>query len=431
MSTVPIRPSAGTFQELRAIFPAEQIEDQFDGQPSTGGAWAVEPATPVELVELLRWANGRHAAVFTRRPRRGDAERCGARPRIYLRSRRMKRVVDFDQVSGVITVQTGISMAELHKELEERSSTTGFPTRPWRQEPLGAVLAAVLDAHWGPRYGHMESEVLGLSVVFPDGSTATSKTAPKKAVGPDFDRLFLGSRGRFGIIHEVSLRIYPLGARTVASYGAPTLSAALAGIRKAIAGGLDPRALEILTPAPDRAWGRKRVGLTDELPVLVLIEPWATTIGAGPGTPGSAPTVGPTRVASKKDPTLDHLLGPSLVRLEPPVGWNVHEGLLPPPRAWTAPVVPARMGELVKLADELGADVPPGLWIVRMGRHGGHLSLADAPPSDGTASLGAERVRAFVESHLPAAVAAARAWELYQERLERKLDPKGILNPDE
>ncbi|HRE91816.1 MAG TPA: FAD-binding oxidoreductase, partial [Myxococcota bacterium] len=198
-----------TLDELRRILPAEQIEAQYDGEQSAGGGWSVEPAAAVELVELLKWANTRHAAVFTRRPRRGDAERCGARPRIYLRSRRMKRVLDVDLVSGSVTVQTGITMAELHKELEERSHTTGFPTRPWRQEPLGAILAASLDSHWGPRYGAMESEVLGLGVVFPDGQVAHSKAAPRKAVGPDFDRFFLGSRGRFGIIHEVTLRIYP------------------------------------------------------------------------------------------------------------------------------------------------------------------------------------------------------------------------------
>jgi FAD/FMN-containing dehydrogenase len=400
-------PPQGTLEELRRIVPAEQIEVQYDGEQSLGGGWAVEPAATVELVELLKWANLRHAAVFTRRPRRGDAERCGARPRIYLRSRRMRRILDFDVTSGSVTVQTGITMAELHKELEERSFTTGFPTRPWRQEPLGAVIAACLDAHWGPRFGAMESEVLGLGLVFPDGSVAHSKAAPRKAVGPDFDRLFLGSRGRFGIIHEVTLRVYPQGARSVLSYGATTLNTALYAIRQAIAAGLDPRAFEILTPAPDRAWGKRRVGLTDERPILVLVEPDATV----------------STLHAAWDALDAHL-----VRLEPPIGWNLHEGLLPPPRAWTAPVVPARMSDLMRLASELGDEVPAGLWIVRMSRHGGYLSLADGVPSDGT---GVAAVKKFVDSHLPQAMAAAQAWETYQTQLLRRLDPKGILNPDD
>jgi len=119
------------------------------------------------------------------------------------------------------------------------------------------------------------------------------------------------------------------------------------------------------------------------------------------------------------------------MRLEPPVGWNVHEGLLPPPRAWNAPVVPARMSDLVKLGAQVGRDVPPGLWIVRLSRHGGYLSIAEhvdapgqsAPPSEGL-------VDGFVAAHLPATMARALAWQPFQLELEQRLDPKGILNPD-
>ena len=336
----------------------------------------------------------------------------------------MRRVLDVDVVSGTVTVQTGISMAELHRELEERSFTTGFPTRPWRQEPLGAVLAAVLDAHWGPRFGAMESEVIGLGVVFPDGTVAHSKAAPRKAVGPDFDRLFLGSRGRFGIIHEATLRIYPSVSRAVLSYGARSLSAALGAVRTAIAAGVDARAFELLTPAQDRGWGKKRVGLTDELPVLVLVEPPA----------GAATSDGAAASAADVDRALHRILGNALVRLEPPVGWNVHEGLLPPPRAWTAPVVPARMSDLVRLGEELGPSAPPGLWIVRLSRHGGFLSIADgaggAEGAFGAEDSAVAATQAFVATHLPGTMARARAWESFQSGLEARLDPKGILNPD-
>lgn len=413
LSAPPSRSEDSAYEELCSILPAEHIEPQHDGEQSPGGSWAVEPAAQIELVELLRWANRRHAAVFTRRARRGDAELCGVRPRVYLRSRRMHRILDTDVVSGTVTVETGISMADLHSQLADRSFTTGFPTRPWRQEPLGAVLAAALDAHWGPRFGSMESEVLGLGVVFPDGTVAHSKAAPRKAVGPDFDRLFLGSRGRYGIIHQATLRIYPHVTRRVHSFGARNLSVALEAVQRAIARGLEPRAFELLTPAPDRGWGRKRVGLRDDLPVLLLVEPWVSGSNAE------------AQRASVRE--LGVLVGSELERLEPPIGWNVHEGLLPPPRAWRAPVVPARMSELVTLAKDLGDEVPPGLWIVRLSRHGGHLSIAsqDAEPDTPEALT-----QAFVAAHLPRTLAPAQAWRPLQDELTRRLDPKGILNPN-
>lgn len=387
--------------ELRRIVPTEQIEPQLD-TAGDGGAWAVEPATQIELVEVLKWANGRHAAVFTRRPRRSDAEVLGRRPRIYLRGRRMKRVKDLDIVSGTVTVQSGISVSELHRLLEERSFTTGFPTRPWRQESIGSVLAAALDAHWGPRYGSMEDQVLSLGVVFPDGSVAGGRGAPRKAVGPDFDRLFLGSRGRYGIIYEATLRIYPSATRVAMSYAAPDLTAALEAVNSGIALGLDPRAIELLTPAPDRSWGRKRVGLTDDHPVLVIVEPW------GP-------------LAGRPISWIDNHFAATLRRLDPPLGWNMHEGLLPAPRAWTEPVVGVRWARLLELAAQLGRDVPPGLWLVRMSRHGGWLSLAS-----GVDGPSADLVRQLVSELRPA---GPLPWERFEDALKRELDPKDILNP--
>ncbi len=395
-----VRP-VGFLDELRRIVPTEQIEPQ-PQSADRGGSWAVEPATRDELVDLMTWANERHAAVYTRHPRLTDADTCGPRPRIYLRGRRMSRVRDLDIVSGTVTVQSGISMRELHQLLAERSFTTGFAARPWRQESLGAILAATLDAHWGPRFGFMEEQVVGLGVVFPDGTVVDSRRAPRKAVGPDFDRLFLGSRGQFGIVYEATLRIFPSAARMVLAYGAPNLTSAMTAIREGFEAGLSPRATEFMTPAPDRAWGRKRVGLTDELPVLILIEPWEFG-------------------ASRMTDNVETFFSERLQRLEPPVGWDIHEGLLPPPRAWTAPVVGVPWRDLERLATELGDTVPPGLWLVRVSRHGGWLSLAS-----GMTDGGAEFVRASMEAHLPS---SDGAWDVIGRSLKARLDPKNILNP--
>ena len=392
---------ATTLEELRRIVPTEQIESQLDAE-GDGGSWSVEPATQIELVEVLRWANARHAAVFTRRPRRTDAERLGRRPRIYLRGRRMKRVKDLDIVSGTVTVQSGLAMSDLHRILEERSFTTGFPTRPWRTESIGSVLAGALDANWGPRYGGMEDQVLSLGVVFPDGSVAGGRAAPRKAVGPDFDRLFIGSRGRYGIIHEVTLRIYPSASRVSLTYAAPDLATALDAVHRGLDRGLDPRAVELLVPAPDREWGRKRVGLSAERPVLVIVEPWGPLAGR------------PLR-------TIEDHFAATLARLEPPVGWNLHEGLLPAPRAWSAPIVPLRWSELAALAADLGRDVPAGLWVVRLTPHGGWVSL----PMDAEGPC-AERVHAVIRAHRPA---DPPPWRPLEDALKRELDPKDILNP--
>jgi FAD/FMN-containing dehydrogenase len=314
----------------------------------------------------------------------------------------MGRIVDLDVISGTVTVQSGITMSELHRALEERGFTTGFPTRAWREESLGSVVAATMDAHWGPPYGSRETEVIGLGVVLPDGADARSRVAPRKAVGPDFDRVFLGSRGAFGIIYEVTLRIYPSSVRQALTYAATDLTEALASIRLGFNRGLAPRAIEILTPAPDRSWGAKRVGLSDERPVLVVVEPWG-------------------RQSSVSGELLDEHMASVLERLEPPVGWNLHEGLLPPPRGWKSPVVGVPWRRLAELATDLGSETPPGLWVVRLSRQGAWVSLAEA-----VEGAQADRVRALIAEFAPD---PACAWSGLRESIRTALDPNDILNP--
>ena len=401
MTTASTVRAVGILDELRRIVPTEQIEPEFAAE--RGGGWAVEPATQDELVDVLRWANDRGAAVFTRRPRPQDDEATGDRARIYLRGRRMQRVKDVDIVSGTATVQAGITTSRLHEVLGERGFTTGLPTRPWRTESLGSVLAACLDAHWGPHFGMMEEHVVSLGVLFPDGTPAHSRAAPRKAVGPDFDRLFLGSRGRFGIIYQATLRIFPSAARFVLAYAARDLSSALTAVRQAFDEGYAPRAVEILTPSPDRAWGRKRVGLSAERPILVIVEPWGPDCGRSIGA-------------------VNGVFGAHLEALEPPVGWDIHEGLLPAPREWDSSVVAVPWRELVELAASLGKKAPPGLWLVRLNAHGGWLSLAA-----GARGAGTGKVRAAVRSHLRAHPAP---WDPIRNAVKARLDPRGILNPD-
>ena len=77
--------------------------------------------------------------------------------------------------------------------------------------------------------------------------------------------------------------------------------------------------------------------------------------------------------------------------------------------------------QLEALADKLGPDVPPGMWLVRMSRHGGWLSLAS-----GMNGEAAELVRATVDEHRPA---NDGPWETISRELKSRLDPNDILNP--
>ena len=75
----------------------------------------------------------------------------------------------------------------------------------------------------------MRENVMGLTVVLPDGTVIeTGSRAKKSAAGYDLTRLYVGSEGTLGIITEVQLRLFGIPQETsVAVCQYPTLEAAL------------------------------------------------------------------------------------------------------------------------------------------------------------------------------------------------------------
>jgi len=79
----------------------------------------------------------------------------------------------------------------------------------------------LLDDLSGPlshRFGTMRDLVIGVTVVLPDGTRASSGgKVVKNVAGYDLAKLFCGSRGRLGTVERLALRLHPLpaAARTV------------------------------------------------------------------------------------------------------------------------------------------------------------------------------------------------------------------------
>jgi glycolate oxidase FAD binding subunit len=83
------------------------------------------------------------------------------------------------------------------------------------------IAECLLDDLSGPlshRFGTMRDLVIGVTVVLPDGTRASSGgKVVKNVAGYDLAKLFCGSRGRLGVVERLALRLHPLpaAARTV------------------------------------------------------------------------------------------------------------------------------------------------------------------------------------------------------------------------
>ena len=113
-------------------------------------------------------------------------------------------------------VESGIRLSALQAALEPHGQR--FSVDPPGDPTLGECLLENLSGPLSHRFGTMRDLVIGVTVVLPDGTRASSGgKVVKNVAGYDLGKLFCGSRGRLGSVERLALRLHPKpeAARTV------------------------------------------------------------------------------------------------------------------------------------------------------------------------------------------------------------------------
>lgn len=127
---------------------------------------------------------------------------------VMLDTKRLNTVLSIDDVSKLATVQGGMNGERFEAHLNNLRYTAGHLPQSLNMSTVAGWAACRGAGQVSSKYGKIEDIVAGMKVVLPNGELLEIRPAPRRAVGPGLMELFIGSEGTFGIIVEVTLRIW-------------------------------------------------------------------------------------------------------------------------------------------------------------------------------------------------------------------------------
>jgi D-lactate dehydrogenase (cytochrome) len=177
---------------------------------------------------------------------------------------RMDRILEIRPADLQADVQPGV----LRKELNRQAGKHGlfFPVDPGADATIGGMIANNASGVQTVKYGATKDYVMRLTIILPDGEVIhTGCKAPKSSSGYDLTRLFVGSEGTLGIVTEATLRLTGIPVHHLAATIAfSKLENASAAVALMMGSGLEPAALELLTPGLIKLMNtEKELGLSE------------------------------------------------------------------------------------------------------------------------------------------------------------------------
>ena len=173
-----------------------------------------------------------------------------------------------DEVNLTVTVPAGVRGSDLESWLSNRGLTHNFTPQSLARSSVGGWLATRATGQLSSKYGGIEVAAVGARIVLEDGTEVCVGQRPRAAVGPDLLQVFLGSEGMFGVIVEVTLRVYRKPVVILSeAWSLPDLNSGLASLRTIYQSGIRPSLMRLY----DEAEARHAVpGMEPDGPVLFL-----------------------------------------------------------------------------------------------------------------------------------------------------------------
>ncbi len=236
------------------------------GSMPAGIIW---PVTTAEVAHILAWAYEQDVPVT---PWGAGTSTEGnpvpTRGGLVMNLTQMNKILEIRSQDLQADVQPGV----LRKELNRQAGKQGlfFPPDPGADATIGGMIANNASGVQTVKYGATKDYVMKLTVVLPQGSIIhTGCRAHKSSSGYDLSRLFVGSEGTLGVVTEATLRLTGIPGRHLAvTVTFNQLDEASQAVAVMIGSGLEPAALELLTPELINLMNREKDLGLPEMPSL-------------------------------------------------------------------------------------------------------------------------------------------------------------------
>jgi glycolate oxidase FAD binding subunit len=136
-------------------------------------------------------------------------------PGVAIDTRSLNRVIDYPAADMTVTLEAGMTLAELRRVLAERGQRLPLDAPEGDRATLGGIFATNAS---GPRrfgWGRPRDWIIGVGFVTAAGELVKGGgRVVKNVAGYDFPRLLTGSMGTLGIIVQLTLKTRPIAEST-------------------------------------------------------------------------------------------------------------------------------------------------------------------------------------------------------------------------
>jgi glycolate oxidase len=234
---------------------ADLLTYEYDaGFDRAAPAIVVAPATAEEVAAVMRACAHAGVAVAPRGAGTGLAGGSIASGGVVVTTSRLTRILEIDVDSRAALVEAGVVNLDLSAATRPYGLFFAPDPASQRVSTIGGNIGNNAGGPHALRYGSVVNHVLGLELVFADGTVASFGGRAPDLPGYDCTPFIVGAEGTTGIVTKAWLRLLPLpeDIRTFLSFF-PDIESGAQAASSVIAAGIVPAAMEMMDAPTIRA----------------------------------------------------------------------------------------------------------------------------------------------------------------------------------